>query len=605
MFAPRIPKTKAKTTSATVPTQLCEPAHHTPGRAANSLVERLSLLQGTIGNQAVLRLLTQRSSGRSGTWPDDQHEQAGVGNPHFIALATHSVPADGATVRRICADRPTARQVRPPLAAPPVIGSLQRRVAVGRLDDPLEHEADRAADRAVRIVAPETGVGGGGPLLGRKCSTCEEQETVPLRFKRVPDNDAAVCRAPPAADEAVSSPGQPLDADMQAFMEARFDHDFSTVRVHCDARAAESANAVNARAYVVGNDIVFGQDEYDPGTTKGKWLIAHELVHVVQQQNSSNFHPALQRAAKKAKTSAGEFVADPYDAMVQPGYRGIVTGYGADITIKFKANERVDAEKIAFVQTALSVKDDKVHNKYEGEKKKVAESRMLSPGKSGAGVHIDQLPDVATPLYGMAGNRGDDLANPEPHKRLTTFGWHYKNARGKLENEDAMMHDEPDLTSGDRYTAAADVMNEEWHQRFETTALAIAGNQKGTFYGSVEWGWTKSVADLYPNLLDFKVKSENVPSPIFMEAARLWNVSVTTRKTQSIDVPVDVHITSESAQLWDSPDQRRKVATLTRNTPLGRTARVDPKGRTWWASVIVIEGPNAGKAGWVKELDLH
>jgi hypothetical protein len=168
-----------------------------------------------------------------------------------------------------------------------------------------------------------------------------------------------------------------------------------------------------------------------------------------------------------------------------------------------------------------------------------------------------------------------------------------------------MMHDEPDLTSGDRYTAAADVMNEEWHQRFETTALAIAGNQKGTFYGSVEWGWTKSVADLYPNLLDFKVKSENVPSPIFMEAARLWNVSVTTRKTQSIDVPVDVHITSESAQLWDSPDQRRKVATLSRNTPLGRTARVDPKGRTWWASVIVIEGPNAGKAGWVKELDLH
>jgi hypothetical protein len=90
-----------------------------------------------------------------------------------------------------------------------------------------------------------------------------------------------------------------------------------------------------------------------------------------------------------------------------------------------------------------------------------------------------------------------------------------------------------------------------------------------------------------------------------MEAAKLWNVSVTTEKKESIDVPVDVHITSESALLWDSPDRRREIATLTKGTPLGRTAKVDPKGRTWWTSVIVTGGPNVGKTGWVMEVHLN
>lgn len=387
-----------------------------------------------------------------------------------------------------------------------------------------------------------------------------------------------------------------LETITRAFMEPRFGHNLSRVQVHHDARAAQSANYVNARAYNVGNDIVFGRGEYAPETAEGKSLIAHELAHVVQQRNSISSAPSLRRAAKKAKTSAGEFVADPYAAVTRHGAGDVIVGYGADITIKFKASEGVDAEKIGFVQTALSVKDDKVVNKYEG-KGKVGESRMIPPGKAGAGVHIDELPAVRTPLYGMYGNRGDDLANPEPAKSLTEIGYHYTDASKKLHNRDAMMHDSPYLGSGDIYTEADDVMNGEWHQHFETTALAISGNQQGTFYGSVEWGWTKSVADLKPNLLEFKTKSENVPSSIFMEAAKLWNVSVTTDQKDSIDLPVDVHITSESASLWDSPDQRKKITTLTKDTPLGRIAKVDPKRRTWWASVIVKGGPNVG-ANW-------
>jgi hypothetical protein len=97
-------------------------------------------------------------------------------------------------------------------------------------------------------------------------------------------NDSSV---PPIVHDALHAPGQPLDAATRAFMEPRFGHDFSKVRVHTDAKAAESASAVNADAYTVGRDMVFGSRQYMPGTKMGDLLIAHELTHVVQQSRSS------------------------------------------------------------------------------------------------------------------------------------------------------------------------------------------------------------------------------------------------------------------------------------------------------------------------------
>jgi hypothetical protein len=480
---------------------------------------------------------------------------------------------------------PVAR--RSPLYAN-AYAAIQPKLATGSTRDTYERNADRIADQVTQMSEPEA-QGRGHP----------EQHAARLQ------GSTDLRSAPAAVREAIRSPGHALDAVTRAFMEPRFGYDFGSVRVHGDARAARSAEAVNARAYAFGNDIVFAPGEYAPGTAQGRALIAHELAHVVQQRGSPGSQPAVQCAPKTAKTSAGEFVADPYDATIAQGYGDITVGYGANITIKFKANANVDAEKIAFVQTALSVKDGKVHNKYEGDKKKVAESRAIPAGKTGAGVHIDQFPNIRTPLYGMTGSSGEDLASSQPAKKLTEIGWHYTDANKKLQNNDAMLHDEPDLTSGDMYTEASDVMQSEWHQHFETTALAIAGNQKGTFYGSVQWGWSKKSTDVAPSLMDFKTKSKDVPSPVFIDAARLWNVSVTTEKKDSIDLPVDVRVTSQSAQLWDSPDQRKLIATLPKDTPLGRTARVDPKGRTWWASVVVTDGQKAGKTGWVKEVDLH
>ncbi len=89
----------------------------------------------------------------------------------------------------------------------------------------------------------------------------------------------------PVKDVVRSGGGSPLDKDTRQSMESGFGHDFSDVRVHTDARAGESAKAVNAQAYTVGSDIVFQPGKYAPETHEGKHMLAHELTHVVQQRS--------------------------------------------------------------------------------------------------------------------------------------------------------------------------------------------------------------------------------------------------------------------------------------------------------------------------------
>ena len=89
--------------------------------------------------------------------------------------------------------------------------------------------------------------------------------------------------APPVVHDVLGSPGRPLEPSVRGEMEARFGYDFSRVRVHADAAAADSARAVGAEAYTVGRDVVFGAARYAPATARGNSLLAHELAHVVQQ----------------------------------------------------------------------------------------------------------------------------------------------------------------------------------------------------------------------------------------------------------------------------------------------------------------------------------
>ncbi|HBE28232.1 MAG TPA: hypothetical protein DDW25_05000 [Ktedonobacter sp.] len=98
------------------------------------------------------------------------------------------------------------------------------------------------------------------------------------------DRATAIPGIPPVVHAVLNrGGGQPLDTATRAFMKPRFGHDFSRVRIHADERAAESAQSINALAYTVGNDIVFGAGQYAPMTAMGQRLLAHELTHTIQQ----------------------------------------------------------------------------------------------------------------------------------------------------------------------------------------------------------------------------------------------------------------------------------------------------------------------------------
>ena len=132
----------------------------------------------------------------------------------------------------------------------------------------------------------------GTNLLQRKCSCggapgpsgeCSERRSKRLTLQRSAMRHSGLSSVPPLVHEVLRSSGQMLDPKTRSFMEPRFGHDFGSVRVHADAKAAESARAVNALAYVAGQHAVFGAGQYAPGTDAGQRLLAHELAHVVQQ----------------------------------------------------------------------------------------------------------------------------------------------------------------------------------------------------------------------------------------------------------------------------------------------------------------------------------
>jgi hypothetical protein len=117
-----------------------------------------------------------------------------------------------------------------------------------------------------------------------ECEDCRMKRQGLLQ--RVTLNQSRTQDVPPIVHEVLHSSGQPLDASTRSFMETRFGRNFSNVRVHTDDKAAKSAQAVNAHAYTVGRDIVFGSGKFAPQTNEGRRLVAHELTHVVQQREA-------------------------------------------------------------------------------------------------------------------------------------------------------------------------------------------------------------------------------------------------------------------------------------------------------------------------------
>lgn len=159
------------------------------------------------------------------------------------------------------------------------------------------------------------------------------------------DGEDVGVAAPPIVHEVVRSPGDPLDARTRSRSESRLGHHFSNVRVHADARAAESARAVQALAYTVGNHIAFGDGLYAPDTAAGDELLAHELAHTVEQTSAPGTNNVVRRrriptAPKLAVTmpSGGTDVAAH-----QAGLLRVVSRAWEELTAAQKATVRTAA----------------------------------------------------------------------------------------------------------------------------------------------------------------------------------------------------------------------------------------------------------------------
>ncbi len=174
---------------------------------------------------------------------------------------------------------------------------VQAKLAVNQPGDIYEQDADRVAEAITRTTE--------FPLLQRKCTHCGDEDEEKLQRKDTPGQESESELQPEklaGVDAVLQSHGQQLDVNTRAFMEARFNQDFSQVRIHTDAHAAASVRAVNALAYTVGRDIAFGAGRYVPETHQGRQLIAHELAHVLQQraQPASRMTSTFANAVKPA-----------------------------------------------------------------------------------------------------------------------------------------------------------------------------------------------------------------------------------------------------------------------------------------------------------------
>lgn len=221
---------------------------------------------------------------------------------------------------------------------------IQAKLRVGPSNDRYEREADRVARAVTRLPRSWSGDEGSSvgwettetatPSIQRLCSRCRR------RLRRgqpldCPDCERTLQRSPSAAGELptvsdevageidrVRGAGRPLPPATGAFFESRFGRDFGQVRVHTDDRAAESARAMNARAYTVGSDVVFGAKQYAPDTASGRLLLAHELTHVVQQAGRSS-HQATKPTDGdgSTRTRAGQVVDASAHTPVTPDFR--------------------------------------------------------------------------------------------------------------------------------------------------------------------------------------------------------------------------------------------------------------------------------------------
>lgn len=188
-----------------------------------------------------------------------------------------------------------------PLTRPPLVAGsqnisiitkplIQTKLKIGAANDKYEQEADRVADQVMRMAEPAntnaTGISGDNTTsnIQRMCAGCQQEpgDNI-LQTKAASGQAKEVTPNIARGIQFITGGGRPLPGASRNYFEPRFKRDFSNVKIYTDNRAAELADSIGARAFTLGNNIVFGAGQYTSETGESRRLMAHELTHVVQQ----------------------------------------------------------------------------------------------------------------------------------------------------------------------------------------------------------------------------------------------------------------------------------------------------------------------------------
>jgi len=167
---------------------------------------------------------------------------------------------------------------------------VQTKLTINQPNDQYEQEADRVADQVMRV--PETRASYDELMSSLQTGTKAECNDKLIPAKQTPSSRRTL---PASSQTAISSVTDrtPLPKSERAYFEPRFGWSFENVRIHNGVDADTAARLINARAFTIGNDIVFAQGQYRPGILDGRHLLAHELTHTVQQMQLG--YPVVQR----------------------------------------------------------------------------------------------------------------------------------------------------------------------------------------------------------------------------------------------------------------------------------------------------------------------
>ncbi|QZZ22010.1 DUF4157 domain-containing protein [Leptothermofonsia sichuanensis E412] len=282
------PATQTKTATATLQRNPV-PLPKSPAASRTSL-HPLLRLQQQVGNQAVSQMIQAKLSVGK---PNDTYEQ----EADRVADSVMRMP-----------DLPVQRQAEEEQAQPKPMAeqgaSLAQRQAdekeetaqtkplIGSITPLVQRQTEEKEEQAQMLQRAEEKE---EPVqMLQRAEEKEEQAQMlqraeekeePAQAKEEPGQTPAVTANLENRIQSMRSGGQPLPDSTRSFFETRFGYDFSGVRIHTDSQADEVSRQLNAQAFTIRQNVFFSAGRYEPHTTQGKWLLAHELTHTVQQQS--------------------------------------------------------------------------------------------------------------------------------------------------------------------------------------------------------------------------------------------------------------------------------------------------------------------------------